>query len=355
LRAVSVFLVIGGHLAYAHPELDTCGIMATVLDGDLGVRIFFVISGFLITALMIQEKEKYGSVSLKNFYLRRIFRLFPVQYAFIAFVYILTILTPTKVEFCSFITALTFTKNYACGEWIDGHLWSLAVEEQFYLIWAIAFVALRPRALLILAIGLICLAPESRAVEYLSGHRFYTWLTSNADALMIGCVLALLASKFRSSFERAAAWYPTITRAAALLLMYVPILLGQRLLFGKLTVTLGPLLQAICAGFLIVSLLYHRQGLAFKFLNLPIIAFIGTISYSLYVWQMPFLARPDIYGGNAEWFLKFTIDLAVVVLAALVSYYLLERPFAKLRRRLHAHPKRQPASVSALASNANAP
>jgi peptidoglycan/LPS O-acetylase OafA/YrhL len=317
--------------------MGVSGLIATIFDGDLGVRIFFVISGFLITSLMIWERESYGFVSLKNFYLRRVLRLFPVQYAFIAFVFALTFLTPVRVDLCNFITSVTFTKNYACGSWIDGHLWSLSVEEQFYLVWAIAFVVMQPRGLLGFAVVLTCLAPLSRATEYLLGHRFYPWLTSNADALMIGCVLAILASKNRRYIERIAAWHPTIMRVMALLLMYVPIFLGQRLLLGKFTVTLGPMLQAGCAAFLIASLVYHRQGMAFRFLNLPAVAFVGVISYSLYVWQMPFLATPDIYGGKEEWFLKFPYDLAMVGFAALASYYLLEKPLERLRRRLHRH------------------
>jgi len=335
--------------------MGVAGPIAAIFDADLGVRIFFVISGFLITSLMIWERESYGFVSLKNFYLRRMLRLFPVQYAFIAFVFVLTFLTPVRVDLCNFITSVTFTKNYACGSWIDGHLWSLSVEEQFYLVWAIAFVAMQPRNLLIFAVGLIGLAPISRAAEYLLEHRFYPWLTSNADALMIGCVLAILAWKNRSYIERIANWHPAIMRVTAVLLMYVPIYFSQRLLLGKFTVTLGPMLQAMCAAFLIASLVYHRHGIAFKFLNLPAIAFVGTISYSLYVWQMPFLARPDIYGGKEEWFLKFPYDLAMVVFAALASYYLLEKPLERLRRRLHEHQKRQPAGVSALAGATSTP
>jgi peptidoglycan/LPS O-acetylase OafA/YrhL len=153
---------------------------------------------------------------------------------------------------------------------------------------------------------------------------------------MVGCVLALFAAENRRYLEKIAAWHPTLMRTAAVLLMYVPIVLGQQLLLGKLTVTLGALIQAICAGFLIVSLVYHRQGAAFRFLNLPGIAFIGAISYSLYVWQMPFLAKAEVYGGHEEWFLKFPYDLVMVIVAALASYYLLEKPFAKLRRKFHS-------------------
>ncbi len=336
LRAVSISLVICSHFAYAHPELSF-GIIDRISDGYLGVRIFFVISGFLITTLLIEERKQYGFVSLKNFYLRRALRLFPVQYVFVVFVYVLTVLTPARLPLCSFVTALTFTKNYACGEWIDGHFWSLAVEEQFYLVWPVAFLVLRDRGAMVFATALILVAPASRVLEYVLGYRQYDWLTSNADALMVGGLLALFAAKNRGNLEEAMGWHPAAMRTVAMLLMYAPFLLGQHLVLGKFTVTFGPSLQAICAGYLIASLAFHPYGLAFKFLNSRVVAFVGVISYSLYVWQMPFLALPRNYGGVAEWFLKFPTDLGLVVIAALASYCVLERPLAALRRKLRVH------------------
>ena len=187
------------------------------------------------------------------------------------------------------------------------------------------------------AIFLICLAPISRAIEYLLGGRLYAWLPSNADVLMIGCLVALYACRHRSELEKIAAWHPTATRIFAVVLMYVPTFLGSRLLLAKFTVMLGPTLQAACASVLIVSLVYNRSGLGFKVLNLNFISYIGAISYSLYIWQMPFLSKADTYGAASEWFLAFPLDLVLIVAAAMVSYHFLERPLTGLRRRLHSH------------------
>ncbi|MFL6799907.1 MAG: acyltransferase family protein [Xanthobacteraceae bacterium] len=335
LRALSVTIVIGSHLLYAHPELNVAP-LALVLSGDLGVRIFFVISGFLISTLMLKEMDAYGSVSLKRFYLRRALRLLPLQFSFVAFLFLLTLLTSLKIDTCEFITAITFTKNYACRGWVEGHLWSLAVEEQFYLMWPIVLISMRARNVRVFALLLICLAPVSRAIEYLLGHRLYTWLPSNADVLMIGCLLALYAHRHRGELGKIAAWHPSATRMIAALLMYVPDFLGSRVLLGKLTITLGPTLQAICAATLIVSLVYNHNGFGFRVLNLNVVSYIGAISYSLYIWHGPFIARPDSYGGQDQWFLSFPLDLLVVILVAMTSYHLLERPFVRLRRRLHS-------------------
>ena len=208
--------------------------------------------------------DRYGSVSLKHFYLRRALRLFPVQFSFILFLFFLTFVTPLKIDACRYITAITFIKNYACSGWVDGHLWSLSVEEQFYLIWPIALVSMRVENAWIFAVFLICLAPISRAVEYLLGSRVYAWLPSNADILMIGCLLALYAQRHRSELEKIAAWHPTAARILAALLMYVSVFLGSQHLLGKFTVMLGPTLQAIGAAVLIVSLVYNRNGIGFR-------------------------------------------------------------------------------------------
>ena len=337
LRALSVSMVISGHLLYAHPEFKLPPPATLLLSGDLGVRIFFVISGFLITTLLLNEVDRDGFISLKHFYLRRALRLFPAQFSYIAFLFFLTFVTPLRISACRYVTAIAFVKNYGCGQWIDGHLWSLSVEEQFYLIWPIALVALRGNAVYIFASFLICLAPISRAVEYLAGSRLYAWLPSNADLLMIGCLLALYARRHRAELEKIAAWHPTAIRVIAVLLMYVPEFLGSRFLFAKFTVMLGPTLQAACAAILILSLVYNRTGLGFKVLNLHFISYIGAISYSLYIWQMPFFAKPDTFGGTREWFLAFPLDLVLCIIAGMISYHLLERPLAGLRRRLHSH------------------
>lgn len=166
----------------------------------------------------------------------------------------------------------------------------------------------------------------------IGGHLFYAHpeLDSSPTAAL-----------HRRELEKIAAWHPTATRILAALLMYVPTFLGSRLLLAKFTVMLGPTLQAACAAVLIVSLVHYRNGIGFRVLNLNFVSYIGAISYSLYIWQMPFLAKPDTYGGTSEWFLAFPLDLMMIFVAAMTSYHLLERPLAGLRRRLHSHKRLQ--------------
>jgi len=148
LRALSIGLVLLGHLS------GTKGFVRVNLGiGDyahLGVVVFFVISGFLITRLMLSEHAKDGCVSLKLFYARRALRLFPAAYAFIACVCLLWATGVVHLQARDIWHACTYTVNFEPGRsWQIGHLWSLSVEEQFYLIWPCTFVsaAIRKRRL----------------------------------------------------------------------------------------------------------------------------------------------------------------------------------------------------------------
>ena len=150
---------------------------------------------------------------------------------------------------------------------MDGHLWSLAVEEQFYLVWPLLFFLFRGRGLYAAILVLIAVAPVSRALEYHFGSRLYALPTSNSDALMIGCLLALLFRDRIDLIRRVTAWRPAVGRTLAVTLMYVPIALSWHYLLAPLTVTLGPMLQAACAGYLIASLLSVRTGISFPCLT----------------------------------------------------------------------------------------
>src|SRR5262249_13186535 len=110
---------------------------------NLGVRTFFVISGYLITTLMLQERERTGRISLRHFYLRRTFRIFPPFYAFLAVLIGLPAAHLIHVSGRSLLMSATYTINFrADREWWIGHLWSLSVEEQFYLTWPTIMVLL---------------------------------------------------------------------------------------------------------------------------------------------------------------------------------------------------------------------
>jgi peptidoglycan/LPS O-acetylase OafA/YrhL len=279
LRAVSIALVIGSHALGMFELPSWLQPFAFIVNGNLGVRIFFCISGFLITYLLLQERKRTGSIDLKAFYIRRALRIFPANYLFIAVLATISFADWTKIPTCNLLTALTYTKNYGCDGPLEGHLWSLGVEEQFYLLWPFAVVYCNPRRALAIACLLCFIAPISRAAEYVLGNSPFTWLPSNADGLMVGAALAYVAAlrpNLLKVFFLDRGW----ERLFCVCAMLLPDYLGTRVMLGKFTVTVGPTLQVVAITWLIGSVTF---GKAPRLLNVRPTIYVGLISYSLYI------------------------------------------------------------------------
>lgn len=193
IRAVSILLVLLGHVGGTQglPRLD----LGVGDYAHLGVVVFFVISGFLITSLLLSEHETHGRISLKLFYARRSLRIFPASYAYVATLVVLTLLGIIHVPARHIWYAVTYMVNYLPdASWQVGHLWSLSVEEQFYLFWPGLFVVFRPKEALKIAVAVVLLGPVARIAAWflLKGTPYYdlSLFPTVADSLATGCVLA---------------------------------------------------------------------------------------------------------------------------------------------------------------------
>jgi len=323
LRAISIALVLLGHLAgtqgFGHLDLGI---------GDyahLGVTVFFVISGFLITGLLLSD-ERRGKISLKLFYARRCLRLFPAAYAYIAILFGFTLAGKLHLTESDFWHAATYTVNYlADASWQVGHLWSLSVEEQFYLLWPFALVALGSRRAIWAAVAMIVLGPLGRAdsIFFMQGKHLNAF-PMVADSLAAGCLLA----RMRGWLERQG-WYTQLFRPVPSFVLLVMVLLTNRLAGYALVLIFGTSLINIAVAILIHRSVCRSDDWAGQVLNWKPISFIGVLSYSLYLWQQPFLNR-----HSTGWVNAFPQNLGLAVAAALASYLLLEKPLLKLRHRL---------------------
>lgn len=332
LRAISIALVLLGHVGGTRglPRLDL-GI------GDyahLGVVVFFVISGFLITGLLLSETASRGRVSITLFYARRALRLFPAAYAYIACVYLLWLGGVVSLRGRDFWQAITYTVNYLPKpSWELGHLWSLSIEEQFYLLWPLTFVALKPKRAPWAAGVVVLLGPVARvAVWFLPRENPYRDLDLFpvvADSLAIGCLLATT-----RPWLEAQEWYLKLFRPVCSLSILALILLTNRYLHDAPVWIVGTSVINLGLTILVHRSVYYSHDWMGQILNWKPIAFVGTFSYSLYLWQQLFLNR-----NSGAWVNAFPQNLALAIAAALGSYLLLERPLLELRRRL-AGPKR---------------
>src|SRR5580700_11500874 len=190
LRAISITLVVLSHLVkWKHVSLDVVGSY-----GALGVHVFFVLSGYLITNLLLREYERTSTVSLRDFYIRRAYRIFPAAFVFLA---VVTVLYWPQMRWYHVAAAVFYVANMDISRpWIFGHLWSLSIEEQFYLLWPFAVKKWYRHATVILLCVFLA-TPVFRAALYAfkAQNGLLGSLPVFADELAVGCLLAIFATR----------------------------------------------------------------------------------------------------------------------------------------------------------------
>jgi peptidoglycan/LPS O-acetylase OafA/YrhL len=349
-RAVSILMVLGLH-ARRQPGFpaNMPEIYDFLFDGDLGVRFFFIISGFLITWLMLQEQSRSGAVNLRNFYIRRAFRILPVYAAFLAVLFLLQYFTSYRQSLRDWLANLTFTTNFASVPWPSQHLWSLSVEEQFYLVWPLLFVFLgmagrRKSALGMILVPLL-IAPIFRFFRYIRDYppalsfictdgSFFRYF----DSLAIGCGCAILLAGNFQSVRAALARFPIALPVFALSLIALPDIFEMLHLPGRLIKMAGPTLQAVGFAVLLLQSVCYSRMKVYRWLNWTAIRHLGVLSYSIYIWQQIFFTNASEFGWQNAWWLTFPICILAAVAVAHISYYGLERPFLALRARFREKP-----------------
>jgi peptidoglycan/LPS O-acetylase OafA/YrhL len=338
LRCLSIVWVIGFHAKLS----DT----ALFRRGDCGVSLFFVISGFLITTLLLREKASRGSISLAKFYARRTLRIFPLYYAAILLYAALVIAVehgPDRTAFFHHLPFfLTYTNNWFVDRFAGEHVifafsWSLATEEQFYLLWpSILRFTRSKRGPLIAIAGALIFSLAANALQS-TGHLPLGEIgnriaTSIAVPICLGCALAY-AMDSRRSFRviRGLLGHRLSAPAALLLLAAIYALLMrapadsmmERGLAIPFTGSMLLLVGACC--------IREDNGIAWLAAN-PVVRYVGTISYGMYLLHMLAINVTKKLNLPHDW-RYFVISLALSILLASASYWLYERQFLKLKHR----------------------
>jgi peptidoglycan/LPS O-acetylase OafA/YrhL len=338
LRAVSIFMVVALH------TLQRFSITHHVAYGWYsplnGVPIFFEISGFLITSLLLQEHEKTGSISLRDFYIRRVFRILPPLYFYIAVVVLLGVLGRLELYKLSLISAVFFFHNVAPDPsmWSLEHLWSISVEEQFYLWWPCALVlclrrspAAGRKAAAMIAFVILIISPPLRVLFGMQRHhpllheigiRFI-----NLDFLMFGCIVALLqhTRRFESIYRAATRiWWAPVAA------MFVFNFIAARY-ENYFNLPVGFTLSGAAIAIFLLWCTRNPESSVGRALNWAPIVHIGVLSYSIYLWQTLFLHHENISVFGTSPIGKFPLNWLGFMAAATFSYYVIERPSLRLR------------------------
>jgi len=333
LRAISIALVIIGHGSATVPGVSRKLHEFLIDVAGMGVTVFFVLSGFLITTLLLKEFRSNGKIGIRAFYIRRAFRIWPAFYVLICFVALLGVFRFIPLSLGEVASSSLFFWNYypAGSTWFLGHTWSLSVEEQFYLLWPLSLGLSGPRRATVIAIVIIALEPLVRVGNYLlvpstRGH-IGMMLHTRADALMTGALVALLYGNKRFENVLKHLFVLRLPLLSALILLFLNPLLQQRWR-GAYNLSVGFSLQNVLIGLIMLWAIRNSGSPCGRFLNSRFIVHVGCISFSLYLWQQIFLTADNhtITG-------IFPLNLAIAFAVAECSYWFVEKPFLRLRRR----------------------
>jgi peptidoglycan/LPS O-acetylase OafA/YrhL len=332
LRALAVILVLIDHfLVIDH----FWGIHFPL--GPLGVTIFFVLSGFLITSKLLTEHRKTGGIRLGNFYRRRAFRIFPTFYCCwlltMGFDYLIH-----RFDWRAGVISFFYMMDYGRAHFRESVLphfpmwvtWSLAVEEKFYLLWPLLLLALLKRRRIIRTLALIILGLwVYRAVLYVGFHVSWDWVYNTfdmrVDSLLVGCLLSIMVHAKRTRLLCCSVlrsqWMAAISLAILGFLMVQPWGHTARFIAAW---TLQPPVVAV----MLLQVAYWGAK-SWTLCRIALVRFIASISYALYLYHplagevVAFFRIPHLGYSTA----------ALTLLMSTASYYLLEQPFMRMRDR----------------------
>jgi peptidoglycan/LPS O-acetylase OafA/YrhL len=330
VRGIAVLLVLM-HNTDVYPALHLRLIAA---NGWMGVDLFFVLSGLLITGILLDTKESNGY--FKNFYARRCLRIWPLYYSLLIFMFVIVPIVRPSEGHAVFEARSSpwwaypiFLQNFlipiptqATG--LLGVTWSLAVEEQFYLVWPLVVRFCNETQLRRIAIAVICISPVLRF--YLVRHHvnIYSNTFCRLDGLMAGALLALTLRSTNFSPSK------LLTRAWIALLVSAPLALGIEIAYDAKWIVFS--LTALAAVSFIYLALFSTQKWLHSLLTNRFLVYSGTISYGIYLLQKIPLDAAKTFHLDKHQYLALPLTAAVTYALATLSWNLLEKPALKLKR-----------------------
>ena len=343
LRAIAVLLVVMTHAHHSNGFPESPLLNYVFHEGHIGVDIFFVISGFLITTLLVREFDRDGKINLKRFYTRRFIRIIPAYACLLTVVAIAQRLGYFDLKPRDWIGALTYTTNFLYKpSWELGHSWSLSVEEHFYMLWPFVLYFGGIKAGWRFGVGcmVVCcllrtaIAFGVPALIFPAGTTLHdvsycarmaeNWTFTRLDTISFGCVLALA-----SRSDRWRDWLDRFTNPEMMWIYLVAFCVS-------LTFTQSSKYN-LCAsytlnGFLIAMMIWgciRSEGTLKRILSIPLFVAVGHASYSIYLWQQLSI-NPRLSG----WIHRFPQNVPLAIAVGFTFYWILEKPLNRLKDRI---------------------
>ena len=345
LRGIAILMVVFYHL-----NLSSNPYYTIILNGKLGVLIFFVLSGFLITTLCIKEKVTTNDISLKGFYIRRALRIFPVAYLYIFVVIVLNYIFKLNISYVSILAAAFYLMNLSSifrkyfFSWETGHFWSLSVEEQFYLIVPV-ILKKNFKVYLLVILFIVFVLPVFLCLQYLFPVLnnnmvlyVFTHYLIKFQAIAVGCLLSVLTFKYSLNYSISVSTKIATNIVALFLIVYI-----QYDDFLSITNVFSGLIISFLIGYIIITNITYQKDFIFKILNARLLKIIGVLSYSIYIWQQIFTSENK---NLPHLMITYPYNLIGIIAVSCLSYYFYESFFLKLKSRYSKIQKQKFVTIS---------
>lgn len=334
--------------AAGYPDWLSSLLIPTFGAGAYGVDLFFALSAYLITSLLLRERAATGALDLRGFYLRRILRIWPLYLAFVAFAAFFALLVPGQHLPMRYVVGYSLL----AGNWIYVFyglpasfavpLWTVSIEEQFYLAWPLALRKASVRAMAIIAVGILVVANSWRAWLVVSAEpaeRIEYNTFTRLDPIALGILIALFGHKL-PSFTRLQRAAILLGGVATWIAVYAFTVTSPTLKFTTWQMAVGHPFTALASAAVLLSVL----GAQHRFFRNRTLLYLGKISYGLYVLHefAHFCAIRLVPAATPRGvFAQSLVGLAITILLAAASYRWLESPFLRLKERF-AHVQSRP-------------
>lgn len=328
-RGISIMIVVISHLVLYTKNYA----LATIFNGTLGVHVFFVISGFLITTLLLKERIEHNGIQLRNFYIRRFLRIFPVAYLFIACIIGLNIIFGLHVSMLEIIGSVFYLMNFSYfrqnGSWYTEHYWSLSIEEQFYLLFP--FILKKSiKTYLLVMLTLAVIVPLTLFFLFLLHINnpilaIVLKYLLKFNGIAVGSVFSFLLFKNKIPVKNLAKYKLYLN------LVLIPVIFMVKVNPNYSVYTaLENAFVAILIAIIIVSNLVYSKGITYRFLNSRILINLGILSYSIYIWQQLF-TREVPWSGKFLFSDSMLLNMVLLLGVSYLSYHYYEKKFLKLK------------------------